>query len=155
MTKIQAAIKESMPNWAAEEMKLFIEQAQHNEVALKALEELGTKHLKELEELRRQQAAFKNTEQVLKKAEELMATVEVKERKLALDFKDEQLKQRDYVIQHFYNALALLVKNPRAIEMISEFSNGMLPVKDQYGANSSQPTTGNISGTREKKEEKD
>ena len=64
----------------------------------------------------------------------------------------EKLAQRDFVISKFENFLALLVKNPRAIEMISEHRS--VPIFEQYagggGFHSTKPEY--TTGTKEKTE---
>lgn len=67
----------------------------------------------------------------------------------------EEIKQRDFVINKFEGFLSNLVKNPRAIEMISEHKSYHNSTEYLNGGSRTYATGESINGTIEKTEIKD
>lgn len=153
--KILKAIQEDLPSATAGELKKFIEEANAKDQQLTLWMDKLQSSEKEVEVLRAQEAKFNTANKLNVEASMSLAEANELTRKYNLDIKDEQIKQRDFVIANFASFLNTLVKNPRAVELISETK--MVPIWEAYsgggGYHSSQPE--NTHGTREKTETKE
>lgn len=153
--KILKAIQEDLPQATAGELKKFIEEANEDKVALKqALDSVATQG-KKLLEYKEKEEKFTQAEKLNNEAEVKLKEAKALSDKYTLDVKDEQIRQRDFVINKFEGFLNNLVKNPRAIEMINEHTN--YSHSTHYDGNMSQQYKTNEwkNGTIEKIETKD
>lgn len=153
--KILKAISEDLPAITAGELKKFIDEANQVKKDYEVAKKCNEESVALLKQYKAIECKFDSVYKKEQDTIQLLKSIEEKERKLALDIKDEQIKQRDFVINKFEGFLNNLVKNPRAIELISEHAN--IPVYETHvgggGHHTTQPKC--TSGTREKTETKD
>lgn len=128
--KILKAIQEDLPAATAGELKRFIEEANATKDKLSVVEKTLTDVTAQRDKLVQEKSTFDTASQKLAEADKKLTEVAEKQRQQALDFKDEQIKQRDFVINRFEQFLNNLVKNPRAIELTAE--SRMIPVWETY-----------------------
>lgn len=152
--EIQEALKKHLPQMQADEFKAFIEEANYNKVRVTTLESTLKSKDDQVSKLLANKSEFDKAEAARHDAEVKLQLAEAKERKYDLDIRDQKIENQKFVIDSFKEFLTLLVKNPRAIEMISEHRN--IPVFEPYTGGGGCHTTKSewSSGTREKTEEK-
>jgi hypothetical protein len=121
--KILKSIKESLPELTANELKDFIEQANRDKKELESAKKTNAEAVALINKYKEQESTFLKAAEIKLAGEKALSIAGNKERQLSLDIKDEQIKQRDFVISKFDGFLNNLVKNPRAIEIISQHGN--------------------------------
>lgn len=121
--QLREVIAKNLPEIQANEFKKFIEEANDNKVKVEQLKlDSAAKDVK-IAEFNKRESELNTATSKLNEANAKLISAETKERKYELDIRDEKIKQRDYVITQFYGALSLLVKNPRAIEVMNHSIN--------------------------------
>ncbi|HTJ52590.1 MAG TPA: hypothetical protein VL443_24210 [Cyclobacteriaceae bacterium] len=116
-------INKQLPQLAATELVTFIEDAKGTKKLLEVTQQNVKTMQAELSALREKESKFNNATKMMEDAEKLSKTADARQADMELTLTKEKLSQRDFVIQKFEGFLSLLVKNPRAIEMISGSEN--------------------------------
>lgn len=153
--KILKAIQEDLPSATAGELKKFIEEANATKVKLGQLESSSEFYLKELEGYKKKENEFAQATELNQESEAKLKEAQKLSDKYRFDIQAEQIKQRDFVINKFEGFLNNLVKNPRAIEMISEVKNVPVYVPYPGGGGSHESRSEITTGERTKEETKD
>ena len=153
--QLQKAIQEALPQMQADELKKFISNAQQEQAELKSAKEQLAASKKQIEELSQLKASKEYSEKTLSAAQQLNETANQKELHIQGQIDKITIATKDQVIQSYKEFLALLVKNPRAIELTQETKN--IPVYVPYpgggGHHETKFETNQI--TTESKETKD
>lgn len=153
--KILKAIQEDLPQATAGELKKFIEEAnatkQQLEINRKVLEDLQSQNAK----YKADEATYATALALRNEAETKLKNAVEKENLLQFTIQQEKIVQREFVINKFEGFLNNLVKNPRAVELISETKN--VPVWESYAGGGGYHTTKQETtvGHVEKQETKD
>lgn len=121
--KLQKAISESLPQIAAGELKTFIEQAQKDSDALLSATKQISILLDRLKAFEAKEAMHNDLESRQRKLTEDQEKVKNDQRDLKCDKLQYQLEEAKARSSDLFNLVALLVKNPRAIEFMSSFES--------------------------------
>lgn len=151
---ILESIQKNLPSVTAGELKKFIETAQADKVLLEKANNTLETALKTIENYKRVENEYATAQAKLSIATQKEAENEKVERELRVEKLKIELAAEKTVSSSFKEFLTLLVKNPRAIEIISETKN--VPVWESWQGGGGHHTTRSEStmGNRERTEEK-
>jgi hypothetical protein len=153
--EIQDLLQKNIPQLQANEFKLFIEEANANKNKLQEVRDSLSAREDQIAKLLAMKTEYESAKALKNEANSALSIAENKEREIEKTILTEKLNQRDFVIAKFENFLSLLVKNPRAVELISE--NRSVPVFEPFHGGGGHHTTQSelTTGTREQTETKE
>lgn len=121
--KIEDVLKQHLPEMAAKELKEFIAGAEADKQQLAALISKLKDKEGQVQVLLSQEQDFKNAEMRHEKARLMELATNEKERKMEVEMLKAQLAAKDMVVNNSKEFLALIAKNPRAIEIMNHFNS--------------------------------